>query len=283
MLTIKQGLSSFSNNGELDLFFIGVGSAFSREHNQTNLLIIKGDKHVMVDFGRTAPEALSSTTGFVSPYDINVLLPTHSHGDHIGGIEQLAQMNKYVGIPFMNLPKLKMIISVEYQRILWENSLRGGLEYNEELAKGKVMTFSDYFDVIRPQWKCHQPREVFDVQLGDLHIEMFRTNHIPEQSDSWCGSFISYGLFIDDRIFFSGDTKFDRELIDTYAGKSEVMFHDVQFFKGAVHAPLDELRLLPNNIKEKMFLIHYADNYTDNDVSDFAGYTKQGVTYRFCE
>ena len=175
-------LKSLKTGGELILYFIGVGSAFATKHNQTNLLIMKGDDHVMVDFGRTGPEAFQSTTG-LSPHDIQVLLPTHSHGDHIGGIEQLAQMNKYVGIPFMNKSKLKMVINTEYQRILWENSLRGGLEYNEELAEGKVMTFTDYFDIIRPVWKQHQPREVFEVDIGSIHLEMFRPNHIPQKSD----------------------------------------------------------------------------------------------------
>ena len=197
---------SLTTDGKLRLFFIGVGSAFAQKNFNTNLLIVKGDHHIMVDFGRTAPEGFVTTTG-ISPYDIEVVLPTHSHGDHVGGLEQLAQMNKYVGRPFMKKSKLKMVINTEYQRVLWENSLRGGLEYNEELAKGKVMTFSEYFEVIRPKWKTHQPRETWEVLVGDIYLEIFRTNHIPEQSDHWAGSFISYGLMIDDRVFFSGDTK----------------------------------------------------------------------------
>ena len=39
------------NDGKLEVFFIGVGSAFALKHNQTNFLIIKGDKHILVDFG----------------------------------------------------------------------------------------------------------------------------------------------------------------------------------------------------------------------------------------
>ena len=44
---------SLKNDGQLELFFIGVGSAFALKNNQTNFLIIKGDKHIMVDFGMT--------------------------------------------------------------------------------------------------------------------------------------------------------------------------------------------------------------------------------------
>lgn len=270
-----------TNDGNLELFFIGVGSAFSTKHNQTNLLIVKGNQHLMVDFGRTAPEAFFNTTG-VSPYEIEYVLPTHSHGDHIGGVEQLAQMNKYVGIPFMKRPKLKMVISGEYQRILWENSLRGGLEYNEELAKGRVMSFADYFDVIRPDWKCHQPREIFEIKLGDLHLEIFRTNHIPEQSLNWNGSFISYGLFIDGKVLFTGDMKYDEELLNIYADKAVTIFHDVQFFSGAVHAPLSELHLnMKSGWKKKTYLVHYADNFDKQNIDGFAGWTEQGKVYSF--
>ena len=88
---------SLKNNGNLEMVFLGVGSAFAATLNQTNLLIIKGDTHIMVDFGMTGPKALSETTG-LRPMDIEVVLPTHSHADHVGGLECLALMNRYVGI-----------------------------------------------------------------------------------------------------------------------------------------------------------------------------------------
>ena len=36
---------TLKNGGSLDLFFLGVGSAFTKRHYQTNLLIVKGDEH----------------------------------------------------------------------------------------------------------------------------------------------------------------------------------------------------------------------------------------------
>jgi len=272
---------SLTNNGYLDIFFIGVGSAFAAEHHQTNLLIIKGDIHIMVDFGMTGPTALRETAR-LEPVDIEKLLITHSHSDHCGGCECLALMNRYVGVPHMDKPKLTMVIPEAYQRILWDRTLQGGLEWNEEEKDtARKLSFSDFFNVIRPTWKTHSPREIFEVQVGDLKIEMFRTKHIPEQSDSWETSFDSFGLFIDGKVFFSGDTRFDPDLIDIYGERSEIMFHDVQFFPGAVHAPLSDLKTLPDEVKEKMHLVHYADNWRDQDISGFAGWTQQGVVYRF--
>jgi ribonuclease BN (tRNA processing enzyme) len=273
--------SLLKNDGELEIFFLGVGSAFAQKNNQCNYLIVKGDKHVLVDFGMTGPRALEETSGLKST-DIEVVLPTHSHADHVGGLECLALMNRYVGMRFMNKPKIKMIIDENYQRVLWTHTLQGGLEWNEkDMNTAQKLSFSDFFDVIRPQWKTFSPRETFEVNYEDIHLEIFRTNHIPEQSNNWEASFISYGLFIDNRVFISGDTKFDEELINIYKDKSEVMFHDVQFFPGAVHAPLADLKTLPEDVKSKMYLMHYSDNWKEQDISDFAGWAKQGVRYVF--
>lgn len=268
------------NDGNLELFFIGVGSAFAKTHHQTNFLIIKGDHHIMVDFGMTGPTALRETAG-LEPLDIGVILPTHSHADHIGGIECLGLMNRYVG-QRMGKPKLTAIIGEDYQRILWDWSLRGGMSWNEEeLDKKRHLEFTDFFDIVRPIWKKDQPREVYEVDFHSIHIEIFRTKHIPDNAQGWQNSFISYGLFIDNHIFISIDTRFDQELIEMYADRSDVMFHDVQFFPSGVHAPLADLRTLPPEIKKKMLLMHYADNWQQQDISDFAGWTHQGVRYIF--
>lgn len=281
----SEKLTSLKNNGNLEVFFIGVGSAFALKHSQTNFLIIKGDKHVMVDFGMTGPQALAKSST-LTPNDIEVVLPTHSHDDHVCGIGTIALMNRYIGQKYMGKKKTKMIINEEYQRTLWTHTLQGSLEFNEVIGEYNKMQFSDYFDVIRPTWKTFSPRETWEINVGDIHLEMFRTTHIPEQGVGWETSFISYGLFIDNRVFVSCDTKFDLDLLNIYADKSEVMFHDVQFFPGAVHAPLSDLQTLPSKWKEKMYLIHYADNYLDpkyNNVvtAEFAGWTQEATRYIF--
>ncbi|MFA6536200.1 MAG: MBL fold metallo-hydrolase [Candidatus Paceibacterota bacterium] len=272
---------SLTNDGNLEVFFIGTGSAFARKHFQTNLLLIKGKEHLMVDFGMTGPLALA-TTARLDHGEINNLLISHSHADHIGGLECLALNRRYVGIPFQKRPKLKMIITEAYQEVLWDRSLRGGMEWNEEEENShKRLCFTDFFDPIRPGWLKKQPREVYEVNFGGMHIEMFRTKHIPDKAPDWQASFVSFGLFIDGHVFISMDTRFDEDLIHEYADRSSVMFHDVQFFPGAVHAPLAELRTLPPEVKAKMHLMHYADNWETQDITGFAGWVEQGVRYIF--
>jgi len=292
---------SLKNDGNLEIIFLGVGSAFAMKNYQTNFLIIKGDHHILVDFGEDGKRALPNITG-LKVEDIECVLPTHSHPDHVNGIATIGLANRYIGQRFMGKPKAKMIITEDYQRILWDQTLRGGLEYNENIPDGldfsnlsleqikevydktvgvRHLNFTDFFDVIRPKWKTHQPREIFEVDYGNIHIELFRTNHMPEQSDSWQAAFVSFGLLIDGRVFVSGDTKFDPELIDFYSDRSEIMFHDVQFYPGAVHAPLEDLKTLSADVKSKMFLMHYADSWESQDIEGFGGWAGQGVSYRF--
>ena len=53
---------------------------------------------------------------------------------------------------------------------------------------------------MRPRWKTMQPRETYEIQHGGIHLEIFRTNHVPEKSESWEASFISYGMFVDGNV-----------------------------------------------------------------------------------
>jgi ribonuclease BN (tRNA processing enzyme) len=272
---------SLKNGGDLEVFFIGVGSAAAQKHNNLNLLLVKGDHHVMVDFGFTAPRALAETAR-LEVGDIETFLITHSHADHIGGLESAALENRYVGRKFKGKQKLKMILTKRYQDILWDRSLRGGLECNEEDEDAKrYLGFCDYFDPVYPVWGRREPREVYRVVVGGIEIELFRTKHVPDTAGDWDKSFVSYGLFVDGHVFISMDTRFDPALINEYAERSSIMFHDVQFFPGAVHAPLADLKTLPAEIKAKMHLMHYADNFDKQDVSGFAGWAKQGVRYVF--
>lgn len=273
------GKLSLTNNGELQIVFLGVGSAFSVRNNQVNFLIIHNDQHILVDFGMTGPKALHDICG-LSVTDINCVLPTHSHADHVGGLECLALMSRYVGSRQGN-PKPKMIISNEYMRILWDYTLKGGMEWNEKDGSGKRLSLVDFFDIVTPEWLRFSPRQTYTVNVGGIKLEIFRTNHIPDSADGWQDAFISYGMMINDRIFMSCDSRFDPELINMYKD-AEVMFHDCQFFTGGVHASLEELNGLPFHLRQKMMLMHYGDNWEDQDISKFPlGLAQQGMIYEF--
>lgn len=268
-----KGPSLLKSSGALEIIFAGVGAARAKSHFQTNFLIVKGDHHVMVDLGMTAPTALDQLG--IDLCDLEVVLPTHGHADHVGGMESLAIDCRYVC-----KKKPALVVNPEWERVLWENSLRGGLEYNEQNPEGNRLTLRDYFDIIQPVWKTNSPREIWTCSIGDIDLEIFRTKHTPDSAEGWQDSFLSFGVMIDNRVFVSCDTRFDPDLITLYR-HAEYMFHDVQFFPGAVHAPLADLHTLDDEVKSKMELIHIADNWSDQDITGFAGFAQQKTIYRF--
>ncbi len=267
-----------TNSGNLSLFFLGTGNAFTKTAFQTNLLIIKGQDHLLVDCGTLCSYAFENMyNGRIT--DIKNLLLTHPHADHIGGVEELALEGKYITKRLVNL-----VITDEFKECLWEESLKGGIQYSEE----GVMTFDDYFNQIKPVRIQKKPFEMFETNVGSINIKLFRTRHVTTRKKSLKKSQISYGLIIDDRILFTADTQFNPSqlqfLLDKYK-KIEVIFHDcdVMGYSRGVHAAYDELVTLPKEIKEKTFLSHYSEAVSTIDalVDGFAGLAKHWVYYDF--
>ncbi len=267
------------NEGDLDLTFIGAGGAFSKRFFQNNILVVKGSTHLLVDCGSRTPEALSLlglSVGMIRNY-----LITHTHADHIGGLEEVMLVNRY---SFKR--KTTMIVTDKLRKALWSMSLRGGAAFNEE-HKGDNLSFADFWESIVPTRVRGGDRELCETRLGELDILLFRTKHIPDSAPDWNSSFPSYGLILDRRILFTSDTRFDPEMVLDLdkAYKLEAIFHDCQFFKGGVHASLDELATLPVRIRRKTWLMHYGDKVEDFSAKiaklEFAGLAEQWKTYSF--
>jgi ribonuclease BN (tRNA processing enzyme) len=162
---------SLKNDGELALFFVGAGSAFTKRQCQNNLLIIKGNDHLLVDCGSKCPQTLYQLGLPIT--EIQNFLITHSHSDHIGGIEEVCLTNQYVA---RKTPTI--VISETYEHILWDMSLRGGCAYNEEIP-GNELSFTKFWNIIRPTCiSAGFGRETLEANVGSINLKIFRTKHI---------------------------------------------------------------------------------------------------------
>lgn len=271
---------SLKNDGKLEVVPIGVGSMLSRKNWNTNFLIVKGETHLLIDFGRTGPEALAAI-GVPIASIVNVL-PTHTHDDHIGGIGTLAIANRYITrLMQSGAPKINIIAPKSFAGELW-SALSGNLSINDPSTMDGDENFSKWFDLTSPEMisdPLMEYRETYFVEFGGLELQIFRTMHVPGDASSWRDSSWSTGVLIDHKVLITGDTRFDEEMIATYSPQAKVIFHDTALFNDPVHASIDSLRKLPSEVKEKMHLVHYGDNWVEHSDDGFAGWAKQGARY----
>jgi ribonuclease BN (tRNA processing enzyme) len=267
-----------TNGGNLELTFVGAGGAFSKRFHQNNLLVVKGPDHLLIDCGTRAPEALAEHG--LSVAAISNYLITHTHADHIGGLEEVMLVNRYFA-----KKRTTMIATKKLAAILWDRSLRGGAAYNEK-RRGKPLKLDDFWRLEAPRRIPGTDRETAETKVGGISLRLFRTMHIPDSSKGWASSFPSYGVIIDGRVLFTSDTRYDPEMVEGLDAEYgfEAIFHDCQFFTGGVHASLDELAALPAAIRAKTTLMHYGDGIEAQAARiaelGFAGYAEEWRTYR---
>lgn len=273
------GSIEFTNDGQLSLFFLGTGGAFSKKYFQNNVLVIKGKSHILIDCGTVCPFSFSQFNSKIT--QVRNFLLTHNHADHIGGMEEVALLNMYGTRQIPNI-----VITDEFKKLLWNESLKGGLKTKGENSSKSKMTFSDYFLQIKPKKIKNSPRPFYETNIGDINLKIFRTKHVFTDKNNWKNSYYSVGVLIDNRIIFTGDSQADKTLIDwlTSSFKIDYIFHDCQFGKNAVHASYEELlQTIPSDLRKKTYLCHYSDN-ADQNISrvlndGFAGCVKRGIYY----
>ena len=268
-----------TNSGKLSIFFIGTGSAFTKKSYQTNLVVVKGKDHILIDCGTLCPYVLENTYNTPLSNLQNVLI-THPHADHIGGVEEMALVGMYIAHH-----KYNMVVPQKLKRKLWNESLRGGLQFSEN---GKL-SFDDYFTHLKPKKILSKPFDMFEYNMGSINIKLFRTRHVATKPNSFKQSQISYGMIFDDKILFTADTQFNpaqlKYLLDKY--NIDTIFHDcdiIGYSKG-VHATYEQLITLPEDVKNKIYLCHCndmdEDKKPDPKKDGFLGYAQAGVYYNF--
>lgn len=253
--------------------FIGVGGAFAPiTVGNSNMLLSHNGKNMLVDCGVTAPYILRDELG-IPHTEIDAFWISHLHCDHVGGLEHYAFMRYFVPIRDQqgNVIKPKLYTIQYLMQELWEHTLRGGLESVE----GKITTLTDFFDC-RPI----QPNDNFEWQ-GYL-FQPVQTIHV-------MAGYIfrySYGLLITNPItqkvaFVTTDTQFAPYQLHKFYEMADVIFHDCETLsqKSHVHAHYEDLATLPIEIKNKMWLYHYAKPIDSWKNDGFQGFITKGQEF----
>lgn len=222
----------------MHITMLGTGSAFAKKYYNNNALIEADGCRLLVDCGITLPTALHKAG--IEFGSLDGVLISHMHGDHVGGLEEYAFQ-----MLFKHGRKPLLYIADTLVKPLWEQTLKGGL------TQGDLTALEDFF-VVKPL----VPGEDYSL-APDLKVRLIRTQHIPNKD--------SYSFLFNDRFFYSADMKFDGELLKQLAEQGvTTIYHDCQLEPpGMVHATLDELLTLPENIQDIVWLMHYGDAMED--------------------
>lgn len=233
---------------------IGTGTAFSRRYGNTNILVEAGQTRLMIDFGYTTTARLESRGEDLR--SISHIAISHIHADHVGGLEEIAFLSRFVfGIrPSLLLPRA-------LAEDLWEHSLRGGMEMiSDDHGNALRCTLESYFDpiILDQEWRL----------IGDLEIKAFANDHVPGKA--------SFGFVVRDiehrhSMIFGCDVRrrishLDADSIDPEFATGPI-FHDCQFYDdgpSGVHIPFHELQKYPASVRERIVLVHYNESVSEH-------------------
>ncbi len=272
---------------------VGCGNAFSKRQFNQCFMLESGNQRLLIDFGAKVPYALDKLG--IDVKSITDVYVSHLHGDHVGGLEELAFLRyDWIGRPdhwskrntnlYGTTPRL--IGNAQLLKDLWDKSLRGGLESME----GFDATIETYFRTVPIQ-----PNQLFDFQ--GWRCRLVQQVHI------MTGSIISntFGLFMEPtalvskdgsehpKIYFTTDSQHcSPRQIEIFYKEADVIFQDCECigcdmkehkfeFASGVHANFAQLAGWPSAnsvdvgpaVRKKMYLSHYQDFVLDG--KDYKG------------
>lgn len=264
---------------------VGCGNAFSyKNYNQSFLLEENGQK-LLIDCGTRVPTALHDQG--IDIKSITDVYISHCHGDHIGGLEELAFLRYNWGPNPRTYKDIKtdrgqilppnLYANKLLMQELWEHSLSGGLKSMEGFDAQL-----DTFFVPKPI----EPNQTFTWQGW--------TCSLVQQIHVMTGSVMmnTFGLFMEritpnsngiNKIFFTTDAQyFQPEQVKIFYDNADIVFQDCEcigcntkdkklLYKSGVHANYAQLAgwesvnayKLPAETKCKLYLSHYQDFVTE--------------------
>lgn len=226
-----------------EVVVVGVGDSFSEKHHSTALIVSCDGFSLAIDcpdMYRSVLRAASGRSGrALSLSDIDHVLITHVHGDHMNGLEGAAFYKHFVC-----QKRVKLVASPEVRAVIWDERLKASMG---TLWDGKgflQMGFDSYFEHVPLSWTER-------IEVGPFQIRARRTiHHVPTSA-----------LLIEAggrTLGYSSDTAFDPELI-RFLDPADLIIHETNL--GPAHTPYASLAALPSELRGRMRLVHYPDGF----------------------
>ncbi len=226
---------------------IGTNSAFTQRGFNSNYIVRSEAGSFLFDCGSTAGAALDRLG--LSLVDVSEVYLSHLHLDHVGGLIQLG-LTRFS----QELPRPKLYCHRDLGAKLWPVFLRGlmGIVIDRQ-GNPKSSELEDFFEpVILPDTGGG-----FDsvTTIAGLECVLIKSKH-PAMSEC-------HGLIIDQRVFLTSDAVFQPNSLESVANHFplEMIIHHCTYNPGlaGMHATVDQLRSLPEDLRELIMLSHYDD------------------------
>ncbi len=238
-----------------ELMIGGVGNAFSVDHYGTHFLLRKDDFILAIDCPDLYRRALrdngfeNSHGGILEAGDIDMMLITHLHGDHVNGLEMMATYRRF----FLRQSPLKLYGSPEVIEELWPQRLAVSMSRGWDGESYRRLDAGEFFEFHELDWETSTTVGPFDIEIRRTH------HHLPTSALR-----ITDG---DATLAYSCDTIFDTELLAWLDAESDLLLHEASI-AGIVHTSIPTLKQLDESIREKMLLVHYPDAISQVDTGD---------------
>jgi ribonuclease BN (tRNA processing enzyme) len=249
----------------MKITILGAGGAFADLSRGNSAFLIEHlDRKILVDCGTTVPLILQEMK--IPLAFITDVVITHTHADHIGGLEQLAFAHKVFG-------------SGTKPHLWTSNDVSEGLYHSLDALRywkdGHKDPLYDYFEVAIVDTGLRDDRDRV-AEWGGLPLGLYDVSHVLDMP--------ALSVWIGD-LFISGDTREPAWGFDDGEGDPvevpKLIFHEAEFgnVNSEVHTPIADLATAYSKEQKAKTWLYHCTPQPPEAYEGFAGILEKGQTF----